>query len=51
MEEFTNTDLDDLDRALDAGMRSINIFSPTFSRWNALQKRIQKEKRRRKLAG
>lgn len=48
MKELSDQELNDLIRAMDLACRSINIFSETFSRYVALEKKAKAELQRRK---
>jgi hypothetical protein len=48
---LSDQELEDLRKACDVATRSVNIFSEQFSRWCALEKRLDGERRRRSSNG
>jgi len=48
MRDLTNQELEDIARGMDLAARNINIFSETFSRYVALEKKARAELQRRK---
>lgn len=45
---LTDKKLRDLEDACNTASRNVNVFSDTFSRWCALEKKLAAERRRRR---